>query len=123
MKLAMTTMLAVVVAMVGCAEHQSGNVNILDDKLVNSIQEGKTTKAEILSMFGEPAAAVPMGDGKLIWNYSADEGSASGASFIPLVGGVVGHSNQMTRTLIITFRKDGVVEQATKGQRGTANAK
>lgn len=99
----------------GCASTSYGTK--MDQNKISQIKKGVTTKAEVEALLGPPAhiSIIPgaSGDGRRMMQYSFYEMSAkpTAASFIPVVGGFVGGSQQQrTQSLQIIITKSGVVE-------------
>lgn len=68
----------------------------MDYNLINSIQRGVTTEAQIRSMFGEPVSVQTnqkLGIKKLVYAYRNDDSIKKGAAGIggAILGGVLGH--------------------------------
>lgn len=86
----------------------------ITDELVASIQEGVTTKAELIAKLGQPFSATRMPDGSemLMWNYTETQrlGRTENNVFF---GSRYGVSANAT-VLNVTFTNDGVVKMFTK---------
>jgi len=102
------------VLMVGCAT--TGNVQISDPATVSKIEEGKTTKAEVRGLVGEPTKVNFDTSKNEIWEYMYTKASAKPASFIPVVGIFAGGADMSGNTLTILFDKNGVVEKVGSGK-------
>lgn len=91
----------------GCATtgHQ------FDDSKVSRIQDGQTTQQQIEHWFGKPDGVTTNSQGQTGYTYSYAEANTSAASFIPVVGSVVGGTNSQAKTLSVWFNKAGVVTQ------------
>jgi len=101
-----------------CAAAFSGCIHTIeygrqfDSSHVTYIEKGKTTKQEVLTMFGAPESSSLDSDGQLTMHYAyiKTTGRIKLAAFIPLVGPVVGGSSatnsQKSLTVVL---KDGVV--------------
>lgn len=84
-KIALAVALAVTLA--GCAS--SGNQQLKNEtetSVQSKIQEGKTTKAEVKSVFGSPDAVSYTDGGNEIWKYTFAKVKVNGTSFIPFYG-------------------------------------
>jgi len=93
--------------MSGCASvgreiHQSS---------VDQLQKGKTTKDQVVQMFGQPDTTYFDKDGRLVYSYSASKMSPSVYSFIPIVNIIHNEYKMKNQVLVIMFSKDGVVEE------------
>ncbi len=105
----------IVVFLVGaCAT--VGNEQISRPETTSQIQIGKSTKADVKALVGEPTKVNYQENGKEIWEYTYKKGSIKPATFIPVVGWFAGGTNVEGNTLTIMFNKDGVVEKFGTGK-------
>jgi hypothetical protein len=99
----------------GCSS--MGNKRIADKKLISRIKEGRSTKADVRSLLGQPNFMRP--EEKLEWNevweYSYTRVKTRPATFIPCIGIFFGGSDIEGRYLYIYF-KDEIVEKIGLGQ-------
>ena len=56
---------------------------------------------------GQPNQSYRAADGGTTITYTFIHSAASGTSFIPVVGGIVGHNDTQTQTVTINFDKSG----------------
>lgn len=95
----------IVVSLTGCFGFRSGQK--FDDHSVKNIRSGKTTKSEVLQMFGQPPTRNSSGGGKETWMYSYHDtrSRVTAATYIPIVGMFVGGAkvNTNRQTLTIEF--------------------
>jgi outer membrane protein assembly factor BamE (lipoprotein component of BamABCDE complex) len=96
----------------GCAT--IGNSKIADKDAVSKIVAGKSTKADVQALVGEPGH-VFFADDKEIWTYTYLHSQARAASFIPVVGLFAGGADSQTNSLTVVFTKDGIVKNAGFG--------
>lgn len=77
---------------------------------VNQIEKGKTTKSEIIKIFGQPLTTYFDASGRLVFTYMSSKVSPTAWNFIPLVNIV--HSEMKTKNqfLCIVFSKNEIVE-------------
>ncbi|AKJ41806.1 hypothetical protein [Pragia fontium] len=88
----------------GCVYTSSYEVGkAFDEEKVSQIVKGKTTEAELLSMFGQPFAKSVISETDSKWVYSHSKGSASAQAFTMKT-----ESNMNMSTLDILVR-DGIV--------------
>ncbi|MFZ3071625.1 MAG: outer membrane protein assembly factor BamE [Thermodesulfobacteriota bacterium] len=99
-------LIAAVFAVTGCAF--TGGKK-LDTLLVQKIVHGKTTKKEILEMFGEPEHTTADEKNNETWAYAYVETKVKAAKFLPIVGMLAGPNEQETQTLAVVFNSKGVV--------------
>ena len=113
-KIALAVALAVTLA--GCAS--SGNQKLKSDtetSVQSKIQEGKTTKVEVKSLFGSPDAVSYTDGGNEIWKYSFAKVKVNGTSFIPFYGLFHNGTNGTKKELTILF-KDNTVQKYTMAE-------
>jgi outer membrane protein assembly factor BamE (lipoprotein component of BamABCDE complex) len=94
----------------GCASSVGRQIDLSQ---VTRIEKGKTTKAELLQMFGSPMSVALMGDGKeaLIWHYTTSK--VKGSTFIPVVGMMSGGADTQMTMLQVILNKEKVVDDFT----------
>ncbi|ATF49305.1 hypothetical protein RVV73_002781 [Citrobacter freundii] len=113
-KIALAVALAVTLA--GCAS--SGNQKLKSEtetSVQSKIQEGKTTKVEVKSLFGSPDAVSYTDGGNEIWKYSFAKVKVNGTSFIPFYGLFHNGTNGTKKELTILF-KDNTVQKYTMAE-------
>ena len=96
---------------VGCGV-KSGNAQLENkniSQITQKIVKGKTTKAQIKSLLGEPQGIGIEANGETRWTYSFMKASPTAATYIPVIGGLIGGSKSKINTLTIYFNKKGVV--------------
>lgn len=94
----------------GCAlPYSQSSGTPIDEAKVSQIVKGKTTRAEIETMFGKPINTMMLPDGRraLSYSYTRTKLTAIGTP-IPLVGGARGTTQN--QTLQIYLSKEGIVE-------------
>ncbi len=93
----------------GCAS--SGNQQLKNEtetSVQNKIQEGKTTKAEVKSIFGSPDTVSYTDGGNEIWKYSFAKVKVNGTTFIPFYGLFHNGTNGTKKELTVLFKDDKV---------------
>ncbi len=100
--------------LIGCAT--VGNVQISDPGTVSKIEEGKSSKADVRALVGEPTKVNFDTNKNEIWEYIYTKATAKPASFIPVVGIFAGGADMSGNTLTILFDKNGVVERVGSGK-------
>jgi len=98
----------------GCAS--SGNLSIADESqqtVSTKIVQGKTTKAEISQIFGDPIKTSFTDSGNEIWEYDYNKTHAKAQNYIPLVSAFTHGSTGQKKTLTIFFDKNGIVKNYT----------
>lgn len=107
---------ALAVTLTGCAS--SGNQKLKSEtetSVQSKIQEGKTTKAEVKTLFGSPDAVSYTDGGNEIWKYSFAKVKVNGTSFIPFYGLFHNGTNGTKKELTILF-KDNTVQKFTMAE-------
>ncbi|TCW46622.1 hypothetical protein EDC53_107196 [Phytobacter diazotrophicus] len=103
-------MIALGVALLaGCAS--SGNQQLKNEtetSVQTKIQEGKTTKAEVKSVFGSPDNVSYTDGGNEIWKYSFAKVKINGTTFIPFYGLFHNGTNGTKKELTVLFKDDKV---------------
>jgi len=79
----------------------------VDPNVVSSFQPGITTIDQAEAKLGQPNAVNKLPDGSTIIVYAFTHAQASGSSYIPIVGPLVGHSDANSITAALTFDDAG----------------
>jgi outer membrane protein assembly factor BamE (lipoprotein component of BamABCDE complex) len=84
----------------------ASGVQVRPDQLT-SFKKGETTKADVIAKLGNPTSQTITSDGAtmLFYNYAAYQ--ARPASFIPIVGPLVGGADVQTSAVMFQFGPDG----------------
>jgi outer membrane protein assembly factor BamE (lipoprotein component of BamABCDE complex) len=98
----------------GCAS--TGNKQIADVGTVAKIEEGKSTKADVRALVGEPTKVNFRDDNTEVWEYVYKRGQVRPATFIPVVGWFAGGVDATGSTLTILFNKDNIVQKVGSGR-------
>lgn len=105
------------VSLSGCVGYKTGRK--FDDSSVKNIRAGKTTRAEVIQMLGQPPTRNSAGGGKETWMYEYNEiqSHASAITYVPIVGLFAGggKSTSNQQTLTVQFTGD-VVSACTYGK-------
>ncbi len=98
----------------GCAG--AGNETLRDQNSATVSQmiiKGKTTKAEVRKMFGDPAAVSFTSNGLEIWTYAYAKMHGNAVNYIPIFN-LLGSSNSgKKKQLVVLFNKQDVVQRYT----------
>jgi outer membrane protein assembly factor BamE (lipoprotein component of BamABCDE complex) len=94
--------LAVALSLVGCAMQPAFE----DANVVSQIHAGRTTKADVQNMLGQPADQVTLPGAGDMWTYRDIQ--PGGLGLVP--------DPTRIRTLVITFNNDGVVQSLNSGR-------
>ncbi len=100
--------LALPVALGGCMSMGSTAIEKEDAAtLEQKIVRGKTTKAQVLAIFGEPLEKGTR-DGREFWAYRTTQTSTR--TFVPFAGLVTNSSGITSKDLVVYFDRAGVVQ-------------
>jgi len=100
----MRTPLALFAALlVGCA---ATGVKVTDEQ-VAAFKPGQATEAQVVQDLGHPTMRMRLGDGSIMIVYTYAEVKVRPATFIPIVGGLVGGSDSRSSSLSLCFGADG----------------
>ena len=102
-----TTSLVALLLGAGC---MSSGTNF-DSSKVSQIQEGVTTEADLVRLFGPPDNRMIDSSGTVSLDWVYFESRMKGESFIPVVGPLVGGSDSKTKHLNVWLGKDGKVSR------------
>ncbi len=86
----------------GCASHGV----MVSDQQARQFQKGKSTEADVVAALGQPTTTVTHGSTRTLL-YSGAQAQARPASFIPLVGPLVGGSDVRASSVMFQFGPDG----------------
>lgn len=106
------------VSLAGCA---SSGVKISDEKIA-TLQDGKTTKTEVLASFGQPTSQHRNSDGTSTLIYSHSQTQARAITFVPIVGAFAGGADTTFGSVVLNFDKSGVLSSysTSSDQHGVA---
>ncbi|MDO4251169.1 MAG: hypothetical protein Q4C68_06635 [Moraxella sp.] len=108
----------------GCQSMDDSFLNKIDasqvekesgDSISSKVIKGKTTKDEIITMFGKPQTKSTYDDGREAWTYSDMNFNTKLITYlpIPVVSSIFGGTTYQSKSLIIFFNHLGVVESYT----------
>lgn len=110
-KLLLITAAALSLVMAGCAS--SGN-KVLKEETSKSVAEkitkGKTTKAQVRELYGDPMETSFTDSGKEIWKYHFIKAHVKATNFIPVVSMFASGSEGDKKELVVLFNSKGVVD-------------
>ena len=89
----------------GCAV-KTGNdriENVTQDNILNMIEDGKSTKADVRKAFGEPRNIGFMDNGLEKWEYHHSRSVQKGVNYVPVVNWFVKGTDDTKKTLIVQF--------------------
>lgn len=102
-------------AFIGCASVGRP----IDQAAADKIVKGQTTREQVGMMLGSPDRITKLGNGDTMYSYHYTRASAKPASFIPLVGPLVGGANVQHQMVMVTFGPDDIVKNFMSSQGGT----
>jgi len=115
LKITLVLLIALAGVAVGGCVSAAGQKKITNQDVVNQIVVGKSTKADVKALLGEPANALPYGDNDEMWMYHYTRGERRATSFIPYAGAFIGGADSKMATLTVRFGSDGIVKYVGKG--------
>jgi outer membrane protein assembly factor BamE (lipoprotein component of BamABCDE complex) len=107
-------LLSLLCFLLGCAS--AGNVQISEVSTVAKIEEGKSTKADVRALVGEPTKVNFRDDNTEVWEYVYKRGQVRPATFIPVARWFAGGVDTTGSTLTILFNKDNIVQKVGSGR-------
>lgn len=99
----------------GCAA-KSGNETLGQmekGQIEKKIIKGKTTKAEIVAMFGSPQYTDLDTNGNEKWSYNYYRADGKLVNYIPVLNSLTAGTNNSSKSLTILFNGKGVVKNYT----------
>ena len=103
-----TSLLLGTVLFTGCAV-KTGNdkiENVTQDNILSMIEDGKSTKADVRKVLGEPANIDFKENGLEQWNYTHSRKVEKGINYVPVVNWFVRGTNDTKKTLVVLFDGD-----------------
>ena len=111
-KIALLAILAAGLVVSGCASVGNETLRAESESTVKGkMVEGKTTKAEVKSMFGSPMKTTFTDGGLEVWTYEFSKVSADAVSFIPIVNLFVATASGTKKELVAMFETNGVLKR------------
>lgn len=111
-KIGLITLLSAFVVFTGCAV-KTGNETLgeiekteLDTKII----KGKTTKADIKIMLGDPDKTDFDNNSLEKWTYSHTRKDAKAVNYVPVANWFVAGTNDTIKSLVIVFEDNGIVK-------------
>lgn len=108
-----TSILTVVFLITGCASHGV----MVSDQQLQQIKRGITTEDEVIATLGRPTTVTSV-NGQRILIYSGAYAQARPASFIPVIGPLVGGSDVRASSVVLRIQ-NGVVSDISSSQTAT----
>lgn len=89
-----------------------------ESTMATRMQEGKTTKAEVRTMFGSPFKTSFTDAGAEIWNYELNNVSLDAISYVPIVNLFGGSASGTKKELVVLFDQVGIVKRYSMSESG-----
>jgi outer membrane protein assembly factor BamE (lipoprotein component of BamABCDE complex) len=104
-------------ALGGCA---ASGVQVKEEQL-SAFEKGKTTIQDVVAVLGVPTGNTLMPDGSRMISYSYSQAQARPATFIPIIGPLVGGVDARSNMVMLTFDQRGVLKStmSSSHQHGT----
>ena len=109
---------AVLCLLAACA---ATGVRVTDEQ-VSALKVGETTEAQAVQALGAPTMRMRLGDGTTMLMYSYAEISVRPATFIPIVGPLVGGSDMRTNSVTLSFDSAGKLKTSTSTTSATGTS-
>ncbi|HEY4169747.1 MAG TPA: hypothetical protein VGM96_23350 [Reyranella sp.] len=107
-------MVALAVALAGCASGGNEILKNQDTATVNAlIIDNKTTRDEVLRIYGSPTQSSFLNEKNEIFTYRWARATAQGQNFIPIVGAFARAYDVHKKQLVIIFNEQNVVARHT----------
>jgi outer membrane protein assembly factor BamE (lipoprotein component of BamABCDE complex) len=106
--------LAIAVLLGACAS--AGSMQLKEESgttVATKIFEGKTTRGEVQSMYGQPSQTTFTDAGNEIWTYRYAYATPKAMNFVPIVGIFAGGADVQSKELVVMFDKNNVVSRFT----------
>ena len=100
---------------VGCTRTYGRRVSMEE---LGKIELGHTTKAQVVTLLGEPQGKKTSYSGQDSWIYKFSQTSTNGATYVPVVGLFAGKVSAKAEIVRISFT-NGVVADVTTSSSGT----
>jgi outer membrane protein assembly factor BamE (lipoprotein component of BamABCDE complex) len=107
----MAVVVAALLVLPGC--YSIGSRSIADQSRLEQLVSGMSTKADVLTLLGQPTMSFSDGAGMDLWAYQYTQARANPAQFIPFVGLFVPPEVE-SKTLTLHFNSDGVLERIAR---------
>ncbi|MBD8223217.1 hypothetical protein [Pantoea agglomerans] len=110
MKAKIAGALLIFIVLSGCAS-TSGNQSINNEtqqSIASKIVKGRTTEAEVLSLYGEPTGKNFVDSNKERWLYSLVKSKMTAATYIPIIGLFSNGTEMKAKSLSILFENGKV---------------
>jgi outer membrane protein assembly factor BamE (lipoprotein component of BamABCDE complex) len=104
----------------GCAV-KTGNdriENVTQDNILNMIEDGKSTKADVRKAFGEPRNIGFMDNGLEKWEYHHSRSVQKGVNYVPVVNWFVKGTDDTKKTLLVLFEGNVVKTHSFSSSEG-----
>ncbi|WP_432413788.1 hypothetical protein [Pantoea allii] len=111
MKAKVAGSLLTIIVLSGCAS-TAGNQSIKNEtqqSIASKIIKGRTTEAEVFSIYGEPTSKTSVDSNTERWLYSLVNSKTTLATYIPIVGLFSNGTDLKTKSLTVLF-ENGKVE-------------
>lgn len=103
--------------MTGCV---ASGVRVTEEQ-VTQFEKGKSTYSDVVGKLGQPTSMVLTSTGLRVVTYSYVEAAARPATFIPIVGPLVGGADARSNVVMFMFDRDGILANysTSSSQTGT----
>lgn len=102
----------ITIGLAACASN--GNESLRDESessVQNKMVEGRTTKAEVRAMYGDPLKTTSHDGGMESWTYEFKDLSADGTSYVPFANWFTATSSGTKKELVVLFDAQDIVKR------------
>jgi hypothetical protein len=102
----------IALSMLGCAS--TGNESLRQENeatISQKLTEGKTTKAEVRSIFQSPTSTSFTDAGLEVWKYELSRMSADAVNYIPVVNWFGSSTSGTKKELVVLFDDKGILKR------------
>lgn len=93
-----------------------GTKEISDPTKTSQIQIGKSTRADVKVILGDPGKVNFTDNNEEVWEYAYVRGTPRAATFIPIIGIFAGGADAKGDTLTVRFDQNGIVKKMGQGK-------
>jgi len=100
----------IIFGVVGCSSTAGNNTISNENKQSVSakIKNGKTTKNEVLALFGNPVRETTTGSNEEQWLYSSYKSDMTALTYVPIINLFSSGADTQSKSLTVTFKGDKV---------------
>lgn len=93
---------------------------MISDKQISQFKRGETKESDIVAALGKPTSVSTYNGARMIVYYGI-HAQARPASYIPIIGGLVGGSDVQSSSVVFKIGADGVLTDIISNQQATGS--